>query len=51
MPVDSPATPPSRPAGGLLRVAAGLLVGVLLGGVGFAAESVFSGFRSGTTEL
>ncbi|KAG1257140.1 DUF6776 family protein [Achromobacter marplatensis] len=32
MSVDSPATPPSRPAGGLLRVAAGLLVGVLLGG-------------------
>ena len=33
MSADSPATSQSRPAGGLLRVAAGLLIGVLLGGV------------------
>ncbi|MBB1595556.1 DUF6776 family protein [Achromobacter sp. UMC46] len=33
MSADAPATPQSRPAGGLLRVLAGLLVGVLLGGV------------------
>lgn len=32
MPVDSSATSQPRPAGGLLRVLAGLLVGVLLGG-------------------
>jgi hypothetical protein len=32
-------------------VATVVYFGVLLGGVGFAAESVFSGFRSGTAEL
>ena len=32
MPPDPNATPQTRPAGGLLRVFAGLLAGVLLGG-------------------